>query len=119
MTDILIVDDSKSMREMLEFCLSQAGYNVSSADDGTTGLDAAKSGKYDLIISDVNMPQMNGLDMIKHIRDLENYKLVPILMLTTETSAEKKKIARDAGATGWMVKPFTPDKLLAAIDRVL
>ncbi|MBT4964003.1 MAG: response regulator [Francisellaceae bacterium] len=119
MTNVLIVDDSKSMREMLSFCLEQSGFDVTSADDGTTGLETATQGNFEVIISDVNMPQMNGIDMVIEIRKLDKYKLTPILMLTTETSNEKKQVARNAGATGWMVKPFTPDKLIAAIERVL
>lgn len=116
---ILAVDDSASMRQMVTFTLKGAGYEVEEAADGKQGLDKAKSGKFDLVLSDVNMPVMDGITMIKELRGLPAYKFVPILMLTTESTADKKQEGKSAGATGWIVKPFNPDQLLATIKKVV
>ncbi len=119
MTTILAVDDSASMRQMVSFTLKEAGYQVAEAADGQEGLNAAQANKFDLIISDVNMPVMDGIEMIRHIRELSNHKFTPILMLTTEAGGDKKLSGKAAGATGWIVKPFNPEQLLNTIKRVL
>jgi len=119
MTRILAVDDSTSMRQMVSFTLKTAGFDVVEAIDGVEALQAAKGQQFDVIISDVNMPNMDGITLVKEIRSLANYKFVPILMLTTESSSEKKQAGRAAGATGWIVKPFNPDQLLATVNKVV
>ena len=116
---ILAVDDSTSMRQMVAFTLKGAGYQVEEAADGQQALNIAKTKGFDLVLSDVNMPIMDGIELIRHLRGLPNYKFTPILMLTTEAGAEKKKQGKDAGATGWIVKPFNPDQLLNTVKRVL
>lgn len=119
MTKILAVDDSASMRQMVNFTLTGAGYQVKDAADGKQGLDLAKAEQFDVIVSDVNMPVMDGITMISEIRKLPQYKSTPILMLTTESSSNKKIAGKQAGATGWIVKPFNPDQLLKTISRVV
>lgn len=119
MTKILAVDDSASMRQMVNFTLTGAGYQVKDAEDGKQGLDCAKAEQFDVIVSDINMPVMDGITMISEIRKLPQYKSVPILMLTTESSNDKKMAGKQAGATGWIVKPFNPDQLLKTIARVV
>ena len=119
MTKILAVDDSASMRQMVVFTLQSAGYEVVEASDGVLALDAAKSGHFDLVLTDVNMPNMDGIALVRELRQLEAYKYTPILMLTTETAGDRKMAGRSAGATGWVVKPFNPDKLLATIKKVI
>lgn len=119
MAKILAVDDSSSMRQMVAFTLKSAGHEVVDAEDGVIGLSKAKSESFDVIISDVNMPNMDGLTMITEIRKLPQCRFTPILMLTTESGDNKKQQGRQAGATGWIVKPFNPDKLLAVINKVL
>jgi len=119
MANILISDDSASMREMVEFTLVAENHQVMQADDGKQALILAKEYQFDLIITDVNMPNIDGLELVRALRNLPNYQFKPILVLTTETDSEKKQIAKTAGATGWIVKPFNPDKLLAAIRKVL
>ena len=115
---ILTVDDSKTIREMVGFTLKGAGYNVLEAEDGVQGLNVVKANKVDAIITDLNMPNMNGLDMIKAIRTNPAYISVPILMLTTEGDANKKVEGKNAGATGWIVKPFQPEKLVEVVKKV-
>ena len=119
MATILAVDDSNSMRQMVSFTLKGAGYTVVEAADGNQALSQAKSQKCDLVLSDVNMPGMDGITLIKELRQLSDYKFTPILMLTTESTADKKQDGKAAGATGWLVKPFDPDQLLTTIKRVL
>lgn len=119
MARILAVDDSASMRQMVSFTLKGAGHEVLEASDGVEALALAQKGAVDLVISDVNMPNMDGITLIGELRKLPSYKFVPILMLTTESSADKKGQGKAAGATGWIVKPFNPDQLLATIKRVL
>lgn len=116
---ILTVDDSRTMRDMLKLALSGAGHTVVQAEDGVHGVEvlAASSG-VDVIITDINMPRMDGYGFIEHVRRASSYRGTPILVLTTESEPAKKLRARDAGATGWIVKPFDPEKLLAAIRRV-
>lgn len=119
MTKILAVDDSASMRQMVSFTLQGAGYDVVEASDGQEAFNKAKQGQVDLVISDVNMPVMDGISLIKNLRTLPDYKFTPILMLTTESAADKKSEGKAAGATGWIVKPFNPDQLLNTIKKVL
>jgi two-component system chemotaxis response regulator CheY len=119
MSKILAVDDSASMRQMVTFTLKGAGFEVVEAVDGVDGLAKAKSGAFDLVLSDVNMPNMDGIELVKNLRSLPNYKFTPILMLTTESGSNKKMEGKQAGATGWIVKPFNPDQLLNTIKRVL
>lgn len=119
MATILAVDDSASMRQMVSFTLKDAGYTVVEAADGNEALNAAQGGKFDLVLSDVNMPGMDGITLIKELRNLANFKGTPILMLTTEAGADKKQEGKQAGATGWIVKPFNPEKLLTTVQKVL
>lgn len=119
MTKILAVDDSISIRQMVSHTLKDAGFEVETANDGQDALSKAQRTKFDVIISDVNMPNMGGFELVKAIRGNPNYKFIPILMLTTETSTEKKQEGKLAGATGWIVKPFNPDTLLKTLKRVL
>lgn len=119
MTKVLVVDDSNSIRDMVSFTLKSAGYNTLEAKDGQEGLIKAKVGAFDLVISDVNMPHMDGITLCQEIRKLPSFKFTPILMLTTESSTDMKMKGKSAGATGWLVKPFNPDKLLSTIKRVV
>ena len=119
MANILAVDDSASMRQMVVFALKSAGYTVSEAADGKQALSIAQTKSFDLVITDVNMPNMDGLTLTKELRKLQAYKFTPILVLTTEASAEKKQQGRVAGATGWLVKPFNPEQLLATVAKVV
>lgn len=119
MANILAVDDSSSMRQMVSFTLKGAGHNVVEAVDGKDALTKAKSQKFDLVITDVNMPVMDGITFIKNLRGDPNYKFTPMLMLTTESSTDKKSEGKAAGATGWIVKPFNPDQLLNTVKKVL
>lgn len=119
MSTILTVDDSSSVRMAIRIALSGAGHTVSEASDGRDGLNKAASSKYDLIITDLNMPNMNGLEMIREIRKLPIQAGTPILFLTTESDDGLKGQARAAGATGWLVKPFVPEQLLRVTGKVL
>ncbi|MGQ9658840.1 MAG: response regulator [Thermochromatium sp.] len=116
---ILTVDDSASIRQLVSFTLKEAGYAVTEAVDGQDGLNKANAGKFDLIFTDQNMPRLDGLSLIKQLRALPQYKSVPILMLTTESSEAMKNQGREAGATGWLVKPFDPAKLLEVVRKVI
>jgi two-component system chemotaxis response regulator CheY len=115
---VLTVDDSRTMREMLLMALQDAGYNVLQAEDGMHGLEVLKGRSADVIITDINMPRLDGFGFIEHVRKDTTHRATPILVLTTESDAEKKSRARSAGATGWIVKPFHPVKLVDAIRRV-
>ncbi|MEZ5957211.1 MAG: response regulator [Hyphomonadaceae bacterium] len=115
---ILTVDDSRMMREMLLMVLQGAGFNVVQAEDGLDGLEALPRANPDVIITDINMPRMDGYGFIEGVRADERYRATPILVLSTESSAEKKGRARSAGATGWIVKPFQADTLLDVVRRV-
>ena len=116
---ILAVDDSASMRQMVAYTLSNAGHSVVSAIDGQDALDKAKEQKFDLVLTDVNMPLMDGITLTRELRALPVYRFVPILMLTTEAGQERKLEGKAAGATGWIVKPFNPDQLIAVVKKVL
>lgn len=119
MSNILIVDDSLSMRHMVSATLRQANHDVVMAEDGQDGLEKLQSQGFDLIITDVNMPVMDGITFVKELRQLPTFRFTPVLVLTTEGSTEKKMAGKEAGATGWIVKPFDPDKLLTLVSRVL
>ena len=119
MATILAVDDSASMRQMVAFTLKGAGFDVVEASDGVDALGKAKTQKFDLVISDVNMPNMDGISLIKELRTLPSFKFTPMLMLTTESTTDKKQEGKAAGATGWIVKPFNPEQLLATVNKVL
>jgi two-component system chemotaxis response regulator CheY len=115
---ILTIDDSKTIRDMLNLTLSEAGYEVLQAVDGEDGIDMLAKERVDLVITDINMPKMDGYGVIRHMRDKAEHKCTPVLVLTTESETEKRNLARDAGATGWMVKPFDPERLIATINKV-
>jgi two-component system, chemotaxis family, chemotaxis protein CheY len=116
---VLTVDDSRTMRDMLKLALTDAGLNVIQAEDGVHGVEVlAQAGDVDVIITDINMPRMDGYGFIDHVRTNPRTRATPILVLTTESEPAKKQRARDAGATGWIVKPFDPVKLIAAVRRV-
>jgi two-component system, chemotaxis family, chemotaxis protein CheY len=116
---ILAVDDSGSLRQMLSFSLKAAGYQVIEAVDGQDGLDKARLQVVDLVLTDQNMPRMDGLTLIKALRAMPSYQKVPILMLTTESGDEMKSKGRAAGANGWLVKPFDPQKLTEVVKKVI
>ncbi len=116
---VLSVDDSSSIRQMVAFTLKSAGYEVIEAADGQDGLNKAKMKTVDLVLTDQNMPIMDGLTLIRSLRSMPNYRTVPILMLTTESSDAMKMQGKSAGATGWLVKPFDPSKLLEVVKKVI
>jgi two-component system chemotaxis response regulator CheY len=116
---ILAIDDSASIRQMVAFTLKSSGYEVIDAVDGIEGLDKAKASTFDLILTDQNMPRMDGIALIKSLRAMPQYRTVPILMLTTESSDAMKQQGRAAGATGWLVKPFDPQKLIEVVKKVI
>jgi two-component system chemotaxis response regulator CheY len=119
MRRILAVDDSASIRQMVSFTLTKAGYEVAEAVDGRDGLEKSSRQSYDLIVTDLNMPNMDGIQMITAVRQLPGYGFTPILMLTTESQAEKKDAGRKAGATGWIVKPFNAEQLIAVVQKLV
>lgn len=119
MKKVLVVDDSASIRQMVGFTLKSAGYQVIDANDGQQGLDKASHETVDAVLTDQNMPIMDGISFIRALRALPQYQRTPILVLTTEASEELKVQGRAAGATGWMVKPFDPNKLLEVMQKVL
>jgi two-component system chemotaxis response regulator CheY len=116
---LLIVDDSTSMRQMVAFALASAGFAVSEAEDGQAALDLARGKRFDAVVTDVNMPRMDGIQLIRELRQLAEYRFTPLLMLTTESGGDKKQEGKAAGATGWLVKPFDPDQLVATVRKVL
>jgi two-component system, chemotaxis family, chemotaxis protein CheY len=115
---VLTVDDSRTMREMVAFTLKSAGYDVVEAADGQQALTALSGAKVDLVITDLNMPVMDGLTLIRKVRAIPANRTLPILMLTTESDDKKKAEGRAAGATGWIVKPFNPEKLVSVVQKV-
>jgi two-component system chemotaxis response regulator CheY len=115
---VLVVDDSKTMRDMVSFTLKGAGFSVMEAEDGQKALTLLRSTSIDLAITDLNMPNMDGVTLIRNMRADPRHRSVPILMLTTESDPAKKADGRSAGATGWIVKPFAPDKLVEVARRV-
>ncbi|MGC4073096.1 MAG: response regulator [Nibricoccus sp.] len=116
---VLAIDDALTMRKLVSFTLRTAGLEVIEAPDGADAIELLKARTFDLIITDVNMPKLNGIEFTRQARQLPNGKTVPILMLTTESDAEKKNLARAAGASGWIVKPFQQEQLLAVVGKVL
>ncbi len=119
MARILAVDDSAAMRQMVGITLSSAGHHVQQAADGVEALRIAERERFDLVITDVNMPKMDGITLMRELRARSNYHHTPLLMLTTEATFECKQQGKAAGATGWLVKPFNPDRLLATVAKVL
>lgn len=115
---VMTVDDSRTMRDMVSFTLRGAGYEVVEAADGQQAMNAIATNKVDLVITDLNMPNMDGLTLIRRLRAIPAHRTLPILMLTTEADEKKKAEGRTAGATGWIVKPFNPDKLVSVVQKV-
>lgn len=115
---ILTVDDSKTMRDMVSFTLKGAGFDVLEAVDGQDALSKVSGKRIDVVLTDINMPNMDGITLVKELRGQADFKATPILMLTTEADEKKRSEGRAAGATGWIVKPFDPDKLLQVINKV-
>jgi two-component system chemotaxis response regulator CheY len=116
---VLAVDDSASMRKMVAFTLGSVGITVAEANDGAVALQMARQEQFALLLIDVNMPRLNGIALVKSLRGLPGYQFVPLLMLTTETAPARRRDAVEAGATGWLVKPFSPDQLIATVRRVM
>ncbi len=116
---VLAVDDSLTMRQLVKMTLSRAGYEIVEAEDGAKGLAKASVETFDLVLSDINMPVMTGIEMLRGLRKLAQYKFTPIVLVTTESQPEKKQEGKAAGATGWIVKPFEPEQLLAVVTKVL
>lgn len=114
----LTIDDSRTIREMVSFTLKNVGFDVIEAEDGLKAIEILGHQKPDIIITDLNMPNMNGIELIKHIRFNLGIRSTPILMLTTEYTEEKKNAGREVGATGWIVKPFDPEKLVQVVQKV-
>jgi two-component system chemotaxis response regulator CheY len=115
---VLTIDDSRTIRDLLRRTLADAGFTVHQAVDGLEGLEVINTAEPRVIVTDINMPRMDGFDFIENVRKDARWRAVPILVLTTESDAAKKDRARKAGATGWIVKPFNPDKLIDAVRRV-
>ena len=116
----LVVDDSTTMRQMVSFTLTNAGFTVIEAEHGKDAVAKVSGGsKVDLVVTDLNMPEMDGIALIRELRRMAAFKFTPILMLTTESAEEKKKAGKDAGATGWIVKPFNPELMLKVIAKVM
>ena len=116
---ILVVDDSETVRQVLQMSLANAGFDVVEAEDGVDALSKLSGTQIDMLITDLNMPNMDGLELIKKVRGEGAHRFTPIVMLTTESSEEKKLAGREAGASGWIVKPFKPEQLLKVIKMVL
>jgi len=116
---IMTVDDSTSVRQMVNFTLREAGYQVVEAVDGRDAMSKLSGATIHMMITDLNMPNMDGIELIRQVRANPSYKFIPIIMLTTESQTEKKQEGKAAGATGWIVKPFKPDQLLAVVKKVL
>ncbi|HYW97387.1 MAG TPA: response regulator [Bacteroidales bacterium] len=116
---ILIVDDSESIREVVKFTLENEGFNVLTGVDGQDAQKHLNGDKIDMMITDLHMPVKDGIELIRDVRKMEAYKMIPILFLTTESQTEKKLEAKEAGATGWIIKPFVPAKLIGAIHKVM
>jgi two-component system chemotaxis response regulator CheY len=116
---ILAVDDSLTMRQLIKMTLSRAGYEVVEAEDGAKGLQKASAETFDLVLSDINMPVMTGIELLRSLRALPQYKFTPVVLVTTESQTDKKQEGKAAGATGWIVKPFEPEQLLAVVTKVL
>ena len=116
----LIVDDSPTMRQMVALTLANAGFKVVEAEHGKDAMSKVSDGpKMDIVVTDLNMPEMDGISLIKELRKMASFKFTPILMLTTESAADKKQAGKEAGATGWIVKPFNPEVMLKIIAKIL
>ncbi len=116
----LVVDDFSTMRRIVRNLLKELGYtNADEAEDGAVALGRAKGQRFNAVVTDVNMPNMDGISLIRELRQLADYKFTPMLMLTTESAADKKAEGKAAGATGWLVKPFNPEQLVATVQKVL
>jgi two-component system chemotaxis response regulator CheY len=116
---IMVVDDSETVRQVLQLTLTNAGFDVVEAEDGIDALKKLSTAKVDMLITDLNMPNMDGLELITKVREEGAHRFTPIVMLTTESSEEKKLAGREAGASGWIVKPFKPEQLLKVVKMVL
>lgn len=116
---IMTVDDSASVRQMVKFTLTEAGYQVLEASDGVDALSQLKGNTVQMVLADLNMPNMDGITLIRELRTLSPYRFTPLIMLTTESQAGRKQEGKAAGATGWIVKPFRPEQLLAVVKKVL
>ena len=116
---IMTVDDSASMRQMISFTLEKSGYGVITAENGVDAIKKLETGTVNMIITDLNMPLMDGIELIKSVRTISQYKFIPIVMLTTESDDSKKQQGKAAGATGWIVKPFKPEQLIGVVQKVL
>ncbi|MFP4373932.1 MAG: response regulator [Spirochaetaceae bacterium] len=116
---VLVVDDSSAIRQSVSFILDQAGYGVTQAEDGLDALEKLGGGSFDLIITDVNMPNLDGIGLTAKVRENPDYKFTPIVVLTTESQSSKMEEGKAAGATGWIVKPFDQDKLLAVVKKLI
>lgn len=116
---IMTVEDSTSLREMIAFVLSEQGYEVIEAKDGQDALAKLNGSKVDMVITDLNMPVMNGIELTRSLRAAPSYRFTPIVFLTTESQVQKREAAKEAGATGWIVKPFKPEQLIKVVKKVL
>lgn len=116
---IMTVDDSASVRQMVSFTLKGAGYDVLEAEDGQDAVAKLNGQRVHMVVTDLNMPNMDGIELVRTLRAEAAYKFIPIILLTTESQAAKKQEGKAAGATGWIVKPFKPDQLLAVVKKVL
>jgi two-component system chemotaxis response regulator CheY len=119
MPSVLAVDDQKVMREMVRITLEQQGHQVTTAEDGVEAMQLVRQQTFDLVITDINMPNMNGISFVSKLKKLDSYQFTPVLMLTTETSGYKKEKARNFGASGWLTKPFEPERLVRAVSKLL
>ncbi len=115
----LVVDDSTSMRQMVTFTLQTAGFRTIEGSNGAEALKNSETAKVDLVVTDLNMPEMDGITLIKELRSRPDFKFTPILLLTTESQESKKQEGKSAGATGWMVKPFNPDQLMLIVNKLV
>ncbi len=113
----LVVDDSASMRQLVSATIKDAGYEVLEAENGMDALGKLNNGKVDMVITDLNMPDMDGIELIKKLRSLPEYRFAPIIMLTTESQEDKKQEGKRAGASGWIVKPFSAEKFLGVVKK--
>lgn len=116
---VLVVDDSTSVRKLISLTLTQEGYEVLEASDGEEGFDLLAENEVKLVITDLNMPKLNGIELTQQIRQLDKYRFVPVIMLTTETETTKKQQGKDAGVSAWIVKPFQPEKLVTLVRMVI
>ena len=116
---VLVVDDSSAVRQSVSFVLTQAGYSVAEAEDGVQAMDKLGDPKPDLIVTDVNMPNMDGIELVRKVRDQDETKYVPVVVLTTESQDSRMEEGKSAGATGWIVKPFDSDKLLNVVRKLI